>query len=303
MKLIPVHYGDKQGKREMTEEIFKPIPEYAKRDGEVWLEYFSPSQLEKPLANWVFEYLHLGSRRRDIPVGAPAPAGGAAHDAIQLVVCEGVDIDDAIRGAEERLINHIPRDDLDATKAQYYTEVMGEVVRNGVEAMGNLGDIKATPEQVLGYEHPRLELPIIGYCDFCTSDSIVELKTKWPRPSSVRKDGTRSFTHVAPPKQPDPAHLRQVAFYHAASGKPPVIIYITPKQYTIFDADNCEAMSISSLQRHMEQLLMAAIVRQNLLQISNDPKVLAWYMQPDWNDFRWNIGDELLSEAKELWKL
>jgi hypothetical protein len=39
------------------------------------------------------------------------------------------------------------------------------------------------------------------------------------------------------------------------------------------------------------------------MKISNDPKVLAGYIQPAWNDFRWNIGGEFLAEAKEIWKL
>lgn len=285
------------------EELFKPIPDYAKRDGEVWLEHFSPSQIEKPLANWVFDYVYLGGRRRDIKVGAPAPAGGAAHDAIQEVICDGVDIEDAVAGAESRLLDHVSRDELDEQKKERYIEDMGKMVANGVEAMAHFGDIDATKEQVLGYEHPRLDIPIIGYADFSTSDYIIELKTKWARAGAIRKDGTRGFSVPTAPKKPDAAHVRQVAFYYAASGKLPSIVYISANDYVIFNSENCEELSVPSLQRGMEQLLMGAIVRQNLLKISNDPEVLAWYVQPDWNDFRWNIGDEFLEEAKELWKL
>jgi len=286
-----------------VEELFKPIPDYAKRDGQVWLEHFSPSQIEKPLANWVFDYVYLGGRRRDIKVGAPAPAGGAAHDAIQEVICDGVDVEDAVAGAESRLLDHVSRDELDEQKKERYIEDMGKMVANGVEAMAHFGDIDATKEQVLGYEHPRLDIPIIGYADFSTSDYIIELKTKWARAGAIRKDGTRGFSVPTAPKKPDAAHVRQVAFYYAASGKLPSIVYISANDYVIFNSENCEELSVPSLQRGMEQLLMGAIVRQNLLKISNDPEVLAWYVQPDWNDFRWNIGDDFLAEAKQLWKL
>ena len=180
---------------------------------------------------------------------------------------------------------------------------MGAMVANGVEAMTHFGDIDATKEQVLGYEHPRLDLPIIGYADFCSSDCIIELKTKWARAGAVRKDGSRGFSIPSAPKKPDAAHVRQVAFYYAASGKLPSIVYISANDYVIFNSENCEELSVPNLQRGMEQLLMGAIVRQNLLKISNDPVVLAGYTMPDWNDFRWNIGDEFLEEAKELWKL
>lgn len=285
------------------EELFKPIPDYAKRDGVIWLEHYSPSAIEKPLANWVFDYVYLGGRRRDIRVGAPAPAGGAAHDAIQAVVCDDVEIGDAIADAEGRLFDHAARDDLDEQKKQRYIDDMGAMVANGVEAMTHFGDIDATKEQVLGYEHPRLDLPIIGYADFCSSDCIIELKTKWARAGAVRKDGSRGFSIPSAPKKPDAAHVRQVAFYYAASGKLPSIVYISANDYVIFNSENCEELSVPNLQRGMEQLLMGAIVRQNLLKISNDPVVLAGYTMPDWNDFRWNIGDEFLEEAKELWKL
>lgn len=285
------------------EELFKPIPDYAKRDGVIWLEHYSPSALESSVAYWVWNYCYLGPRRRDVPVGAPAPAGGAAHDAIQEVICDGEDIEEAVAKAESRLLDHTSKNDLDEQKKQRYIDDMGAMVANGVEAMTHFGDIDATKEQVLGYEHPRLDLPIIGYADFCSSDCIIELKTKWARAGAVRKDGSRGFSSASLPKKPDPAHARQVAFYHAASGKKPSIIYITAKDYIIFDETNCEDLQVPALQARMEQLLSNAFIRQNLLKISNDPKVLAGYCQPDWNDFRWDIGDEFLSEAKELWKL
>lgn len=286
------------------EELFKPIPDYAKtEDGEVWLEHYSPSSLEKPVANWVFDYVYLRGRRRDIQVGAPAPAGGAAHDAIQNVVCDGEDIDDAIAEAQQRLMEHTPKNALDEHKRDRYIDDMDAMVRNGVEAMTAFQAVEPTKEKVLGYEHPRLDIPVIGYADFVTDNQIIELKTKWSRAGAVKKDGTRGFSIPAMPKRPDAAHVRQVAFYYAASGKLPSIVYISANNYMIFNQDNCDLLSIPSLQFHMEQLLMNAIVRQNLLKISNDPQVLAWYCQPDWNDFRWDIGDDFLSEAKELWRL
>lgn len=289
------------------EEIFKPIPDYLKRDGDVVVTHFSPSSLEQPLCLWNFNYLYLRNRRRDVPTGAPAPAGGAVHDAIQSVVCDDVDYKEAIRHAITRLQEHTPRDELDAAKTERYIEDIPDMVSLGLDAMNEVfkeqGDIEFTQEKVLGYEHPRLDVPVIGYADFSTPKSIIELKTKWSRPGAVRKDGSRGFSVPKPPTKPDPAHVRQVAFYRACTGLPPTIIYISARDWAVFDQSNCDELQPDNLQRCMEFLLQAAIVRQNLLKISNDPKVLAGYIQPIWNDFRWNVGDEFLAEAKELWKL
>jgi len=289
------------------EELFKSIPDYCKRDGQIVVDHFSPSQLEKPLCLWNFEYLHLGKRRRDVRVGAPAPAGGAVHDAIQAVVCRDEDWQVQAKEAVGRLKAHDPKDELDAYKAERYAEDIPNMIGLGLDAMNEIfktqGDIEAQEEKVLGYEHPRLDVPIIGYADFATSKSIIELKTKWARAGAKRKDGSRGFSVPKLPKEPDAAHVRQVAFYRACTGLPPTIVYISATDWAVFDETNCEALQPANLQRAMEFLLQAAIVRQNLLKISNDPKVLAGYIQPIWNDFRWNVGDEFLAEAKEIWKL
>ena len=87
------------------EELFKAIPDYLKAGDEIVIDHFSPSQLEKPLCLWSFQYLHLKERRRDMPVGAPAPAGGALHDCLQAIVCDGANeaesiVDDYVRDAD-----------------------------------------------------------------------------------------------------------------------------------------------------------------------------------------------------------
>jgi len=289
------------------EEIFKTIPDHFKRGDEYVLTHFSPSSLLTPLDIWTFNYLHLGDRRRDVPIGAPAPAGTVVHDAIQSVVSDGEDPDQAIRHAISVLQYHSPRDEDDAVRLTQCLEDVAPMVENGLDAMNEIfkteGDIEATKEQVIGFEHKYLDVPIIGYVDFSTKKSIIELKTKSSRMGRVKKDGTRSFSAPSVPKTPDVAHVSQVALYNAATGKPPTIVYITAKGWGVFNQENCKALSPQNLQAHTARLIQAARVRQNLLKISNDPKVLAGYIQPDWSNFRWKIGDEFLAEAKEIWKL
>ena len=46
-----------------------------------------------------------------------------------------------------------------------------------------------------------------------------------------------------------------------------------------------------------------AILRQNLLNISTDPKALASIIDPDWRHlYQWKIKDEFLNRAKALWQ-
>ncbi len=289
------------------EELFKAIPEYLKRGDEVVANHFSPSQLEKPLCLWNFEYLHLKERRRDVPVGAPAPAGGALHDCLQSIICDGADQEEALNAAVFKLRNHNARDELDAVKVERYIDDLPEMVEIGLDALRSTmkaqGEIQATEEKVLGFEHPKLDIPIIGYADLTTKSSVIEIKTKWAKAGAIKKDGTRGFSVPTLPKVPDAAHVRQVAFYRACTGLPPTIIYINARDWCAFTQGNCDELQPYNLDNHLNFLVQAAIVRQNLMKISNDPKVLAGYIQPAWNDFRWNIGGEFLAEAKEIWKL
>ena len=66
----------------------------------VGVYHFSPSQLNRPLANWMFEYVYLAKeKRREIIVGENAAFGTAVHTVIQAVVCHGQDIDEAVEEA------------------------------------------------------------------------------------------------------------------------------------------------------------------------------------------------------------
>jgi len=102
------------------------------------LTYVSHSQLEKPACLRIFEYLYLKDERRDIPAGVPATAGGAAHDAIQAVVCDGLDIDEAIEVACKRIQEHQPISELDDLKRIQYIEDVEHIVRNGVAEISKL---------------------------------------------------------------------------------------------------------------------------------------------------------------------
>ena len=102
------------------------------------LTYVSHSQLEKPPCLRVFEYLYLKEERRNMPVGVPATAGGAAHDAIQSVICDGLDIDDAIAIACKRIQEHQPISELDDLKRIQYIDDVEMIVRNGVEEISKL---------------------------------------------------------------------------------------------------------------------------------------------------------------------
>jgi len=73
------------------------VPDYFET---VQLQHFSPSQLNKPIANWIFDYVYLSKdKRREIKVGENAAYGTAVHGGIQAVLSAGTSIEDASEAA------------------------------------------------------------------------------------------------------------------------------------------------------------------------------------------------------------
>ena len=268
------------------------------------LTYVSHSQLEKPACLRIFEYLYLKDERRDIPVGVPATAGGAAHDAIQSVICDGIDIDDAIATACKRIQEHQPISELDDLKRIQYIEDVELIIRNGVDEMAQFGDAIFEAELRISLQHPALSQEVMGFVDLTGEKILVELKTKWNPLGQPLKDGSRNFRKVKLPTRPDESHVRQVAIYWAATGKMPYLIYITTEGAVTFSHENCDLLTVKSLSHHFNQILHNAIVWENLLSISTDPQVLKYWVQPNWEDFRWRfMPDDYLQQAKELFKI
>jgi hypothetical protein len=267
------------------------------------ITYMSHSQLEKPACLRLFEYRYLKDERRDIPVGVPAIAGGSAHDAIQSVICDGIDMEDAIVTAVNRIQSHEPIDELDELKTRQYVEDVVLVIENGVDALKDYEDTFVAEERV-SLQHPELAQEIMGFVDLTGDNSIIEIKTKWNPFGPVKKDGTRSPRQAKLAENPDPSHVRQVAIYWAATGKMPTLVYITTQGAVTFSQDNCVLLSAESLDYHFNQILHNAIVWENLLSISTDPHVLKYWIQPNWDDFRWRfMPNNYLNQAKELWKI
>ena len=118
------------------------------------------------------------------------------------------------------------------------------------------------------------------------------------------KDGSRNFRKVKLPTRPDASHIRQVAIYWAATGKMPYLVYVTTEGAVTFSHENCDLLTAESLSHHFNQILHNAVVWENLLTISTDPQVLKYWVQPNWEDFRWRfMPDDYLQQAKELFKI
>lgn len=264
----------------------------------VGVHHFSPSQLNRPLANWMFEYVFLSKeKRREIIVGENAAFGTSVHQIIQAVICHAQAIEDAVEASLTGYDFHPAN----------FSQDKRDKFRELIPAAANVGIDLLSPLFTGSEDERKIELmldgvlvPVIGFVDMFTDDGFVEIKTKAPRQGQVKKDGTRSWTKASLPKEPQWEHIMQAAVYWKATGAKANIAYISADDGIIYNADNCEKMSDDVLDYAIEELRRKAITRQNLLAVSTDPKVLAGLMEPDFNHpFYW--GHQFVNDAKELW--
>jgi len=266
------------------------------------LTHYSPSQLLKPLAIWMFQYVYLNrQQRRAMRVGWNAAFGTAVHGGIQAMLTTGAGLDEAIDSALLSYDFHDAPDSEPDEKRDKFRELIPDAIENGVDLLAEqFGG--STEEQKVEVSLPGVDLPVLGFIDLCSSDSFCEVKTKAPRMGAVKKDGSRGWTKAAIPSKPQFEHVCQVAIYQLATGLKPHIAYVSATGGVLFSPDNCEELSPEYLAYCVEEMRGRAVRRQNLMQISTDPKVLAGVLDPDFqHPFYWD--EDFIEEAKELWKV
>jgi len=262
------------------------------------IEHFSPSQLNRPTANWVFEYVYLSKdQRRTITVGENAAYGTAVHGGIQSVLCAGNDVNTAVEHAVMEFDFH-PADE-NADKRVHYRDLIGTAIELGIEELASWS--KSEAEMRIEWQPEGLAVPIMGFVDMSQPfrGRLLEMKTKAPRQGAVKKDGTRGWVKAPTPKEPEWSHIQQCAVYHKATGLEPNIAYISDHTVTVFTPENCEKLQEQAIEFAAEQLRQKALKRQNLLKISTDPKVLASILEADFDHpFYWK--HQFVDEAKVL---
>lgn len=264
----------------------------------VGIKWFSASSLNKPVPNFIFEYIYLSpEQRRTIIVGENAALGTAVHEAIQAIVCHGQDIDEAIEAALVTYDFH-PANKSEEKRVKF-REVLPDMVHSGVNCVSqDFGG--AAEEKRIELRLDGVVLPIVGYVDLIKDGKLAELKTKAPRQGMIKKDGSRSWSKGSLPKQPVIEHVYQASIYHAATGAEPNIVYVSAEDSIIYNPSNCEMLSEDYLSYALQEVRAKALRRQALLAVSSDPKVLASIIEPDFGSFYW--PEEFMGEARELWK-
>ena len=204
----------------------------------------------------------------------------------------------------EQKINSTFVPEIEKEAFNYFKTIIEQMIINGHEAHKTIpGYDECKPEIECFKIFEGINIPVHGYADL-KGKIIIEDKCKFPRKGRVKKDGTRSWaTNKLPENGVDPMHLTQTDFYYYATGLPIYVCYINEKEFKVYHKDNCEDLQPEKIMSRLESFKQKCLVRQNLLKISNDPKVIKDYIQPDFSHYFWknDLDPTYLEKAKKFW--
>ena len=277
-----------------------------KQIGKEWqaidLDHLSASQLLQTTASWIFKYLALSKQeRREMGVGERAAIGSSVHTAVQAVLCHGQDMNESIDAAITAFDFHDA--DEDRVLRDKLRTCIPAMIENGVEILAEANFAGSVDEERILLWLDGVNVPLLGFVDLVQPETMFcEMKTKAPRKTKVLKSGEQGWSKASLPKKPEHNHLCQAAIYQKALNVTPSICYIAEHDCQMFTPFNCDELKADSIADALEDIRQKALIRQNLLRVSNDPKVLASITDPDWKHaFQWRMEPEFLRKAKELW--
>lgn len=236
--------------------------------------------------------------------------------------------EEAIEKAMEKFKEYVPVNDKDRDKKEKYLETIPQTIQQAFIVFDLLGADKAfevVAEDSINHVEKRLSLPIVGRTDLHFKDfkgeeqsssadissvlSVLELKTTWQSPGKIKKDGTRSFASARLPSFPSKNHLKQLGFY-AEVKQPcnPKLVYVTADSFKVFTKENCADLEPQNLHNYYELLVKDCMRIERLLSrhidLDEPDMILTEILKdvdPEFESFYWNIGQEYLSRAKKLW--
>jgi hypothetical protein len=290
------------------------------------LDHSSPSQENMSDSDWLVRYCHFNQEdRRLMNISYRMTAGvsiGRAsqkyvskymYEAEKRMLNEKKDLDTIIKEELTEYDKYVVADEEDKIQKEDTKNYLADMIKLTCKALADLklGDEVAS-ERYCTHKFKELVLAKIGRIDYEQMDNsvsgtkpkLVELKTKH---RSKRKSDTKqgySWIKGYLPKNPDMNHVRQCAFYWYATKKTPHLLYVNQDSYNVFTPDTCELLTPEYMEFLVQQDLITAKIRQNLVYLckGNPFEMARLVPPPDFSGFMWkNIIQEHVRKSASLW--
>ncbi len=284
------------------------------------LDHSSPSQDQLSTSDWVVRYCFFTQEQRRALQGSYKMSAGVSigrasqkyvskymYEAEKKILIEKKDLDTIIKEELDEYDKYQAHNEADKEQHEDTKNYLVDMIKITCNALTDLklGDDLAS-ERYCTHKFKDIVLAKIGRIDYeqMNGTKLVELKTKH---RSKRKSDTKAgFSWVKGylPKQPDVNHVRQCAFYWYATKKTPHLLYVNQDNYNIFTPDTCELLTPEYMEFLVQQDLITAKIRQNLVYLckGNPFEMAKLVPPPDFSGFMWkDIQDEYVRKAASLW--
>ena len=269
------------------------------------IDMWFPSRIDTencPLDWFVIKYVH-GLEQDKMPPPNAKMRSGSTVESCFVDIMSGRGENESRQHWQDVLEQHFPIHDKDEHQKNVCIGQFQDVVTNLLAAFREIQKEPTEFQELVKGEGKGIDVPMGGFVDVTTKDSIIEIKTQWSTATGLfNKDGSLRLRKPSKTETPQKSHLRQVATYSNAAEKPPILIVANAFEYTVFDDMNTEFLRKKELKHAFETMRLSARARQNLLKISDDPKVLANFVPLNLMHFVWKeLDEEVLREIMEIW--
>jgi hypothetical protein len=269
------------------------------------IDMWYPSRIDIencPLDYFVIKYIH-GLEPEQMPPPNAKMRSGSIVESCVADILQGEPEQEARQHWQHVLDQHFPINDKDEHQKNVCIGQFQDVVTNLLAAFREINKEPTDFQELVKGVGKDIDVAMGGFVDVTAKDSIIEIKTQWSTATGLfNKDGSLRLRKPSKTDTPQKSHLRQVATYSNAAEKPPILIVANAFEYTVFDEMNTEFMRKKELKDAFETMRLSARARQNLLKISDDPKVLANFVPLNLMHFVWkDLEEEVLKEIMDIW--
>ena len=210
-------------------------------------------------------------------MGAAAKRGNAVEVGLTGILLQGLSHEQAVETAL-RIYDEETKDLVDDKKEEE-RDMLEPMIAQATECFLDMPTPCGTQ---IRFEEMIFDTPMLGIADFDMGDYLVDLKTTKRCPSCVENISSE--------------HLRQVAYYHHASGKPQKLAYVTPKKYAVYQIKD------EQIEKAKKDIFAACKAMWSCYQIEEErgrEALTVLYPPRDTASFYWD--QKTLSAAQEIW--
>ena len=283
------------------------------------LDHWSPSSTQN-FTRFLLNYSLPQELRRSFLIRYKAPFGNLVNNTAQRLLCqvlfqgdkkitlENKDYDDVFQQELDE-INKLtpPVDDKDKLARDMMVEFAHPTIKHLTEAVIKIfGGEDLVAERYVSKKDDGMLFDIIGRIDMESNTKFLEVKTK---PPSIKKKRNKDEYYMATtqlPTEPDPMHIKQVAFYYHCTNRIPYLVYVNENEYQIFDKEYYQ-LNPKYLEEQYNLMVQRIISWEQLIIFcKGDIKKLSNFAEPPELNHPFyyrDLIDDQKKQIKQLWGL